>query len=340
VTVADFAAGREAVVSLGASSNIDDVVNSLNSEFAQVYTEVLTGSGATTQSASTLFSAVADANNGDVITFSGKRSNGLNVSGSYTIVDKTTETVGDLLNSIEDMFEDEVTVALDGTGKIVITSTQAGDSQLYFTIDTQTAGITGLDFGTVSTTTEGRFAMDITASKSGSNELVLTHNTYGTGHILEVSETSASDPLGLDNATQVYGSNVAGTINSITATGSGQTLSVDSDGNNADGLSISYSGTTSTSTTFTLTLGIAELLSRQLGFITNSTDGYVTYKQTSLQDSIDSFGTQIEQMDARLNRKMEMMINRFVAMEVALSKMQSQSNWFSSQVDGLYSGWM
>jgi len=105
------------------------------------------------------------------------------------------------------------------------------------------------------------------------------------------------------------------------ATGSGQSLTLDSDGNNADGLSMSYTG--SATTTFTLTLGTAELLDRQLGFITDTTDGYVTYKQTSLQDSIDDFRDQIEDMEARLNRKMEMMINKFVAMEVALSNVQN-----------------
>nr|MBC8360193.1 flagellar filament capping protein FliD [Candidatus Desulfatibia profunda] len=339
VTIKDFATGRQATVSLGVSSNIDAVVNALNSQFAQEYTEVLTGSGATGQSASTLFSAVTGADNGDVITFSGIRRNGLSVSGSYTIVDKTTETVGDLLESIEDMFEDEVTAALDGSGKIVITDTQAGDSQLYFTIDTQSAGITGLDFGTVSSTTEGRYAMDITASKSGSNELVLTHNTYGTGHILVVSETSTTDPLGLDTATQVYGKDVAGTINGVSATGSGQSLTLASAGNNANGLSISYTGTTTTSATFTLTLGIAKLLDRQLGFITDISDGYVTYKQTSLQNSIDSFKTQIEQMEAQLDRKMEAMVNRFVAMEVALSKIQNQSQWLTGQINASLSGW-
>jgi len=343
VAVEDFATGREATVSLGASSDIDDVVNALNSEFAQEYTKVLTGDGATGQSASTLFSAITGADDDDVITFSGIRRNGLTVTGSYIVEDKTAETVGNLLESIEDMFEDEVTVALDGSGKIVITDKQAGDSQVAFTIDTQTAGITGLDFGTVGATTEGRYAMDVTAAKgtgADANKLILTHNTYGTGHILVVSETSTTDPLGFDSATQVYGKDVTGTINGITAAGSGRTMSLASDGNNADGLVITYEGTTAASTTFNLTLGVAEFLNRQLGFITDVSEGYVGFKQTSLQDSIDSFETQIEQMEASLNRKMEVMINRFVAMELALSKIQSQSNWLAGQVDAATRGWV
>ncbi|RLJ03868.1 MAG: hypothetical protein DRP14_04385 [Candidatus Aenigmatarchaeota archaeon] len=104
-------------------------------------------------------------------------------------------------------------------------------------------------------------------------------------------------------------------------------------------MSISYSGTGTPATTFTLTLGIGVLLDRQLGFITDTTDGYVAFKQESLQDSIDSYETRIEQMEAQLNRKMEMMINKFVAMEVALSKIQNQSNWLTGQINASYSGW-
>jgi len=337
LTIEDFATGRVATVSLANGSDLDTAINAINSELAKEKTQQLTGANDTGQTSSTLFSAVTGADNGDVITFSGTRRNGLSVSGSYTVA--TTDTVGDLLEAVEDMFEDEVTVAISG-GQIVITDMQAGDSQLVFNIDTQTAGITGLDFGDVSTTTTGRYAMTITASKTGSNELLLTHNIYGTGQRAIVTETGGDGDLKLTSPVYAWGENVAGTINSITATGSGQTLTVDSDGNNADGLSLSYTGTTTlSSATFSFALGVAELLDRQLGFITDANDGYVTYKQTSLKNSIDSFETQIEDMEASLNRKMETMINRFVAMEVALSKIQNQSQWLAGQISASLSGW-
>ena len=59
----------------------------------------------------------------------------------------------------------------------------------------------------------------------------------------------------------------------------------------------------------------------------------------SLQDSIDRFETRIEEMEARLDLKMENMINKFVAMETALSVMQSQSEWLTGQINASYSGW-
>ncbi len=347
VTITDYATGRVAEVSLTSSMDIDDVVNAINSELGEEYTEQLKGDTANVGvTSSTLFNdANVGGNNNDVITFSGTRRNGLGVSGSYTIGNATTETVGDLLEAIEDMFEDEVTAALDSNGKLVITDTQAGDSNLLFSIDT--TALDALNFGTVDVdptgadgSQEGRYAVTITASEGtggDANKLILTNNTYGTGHIIVVSQASALDPLGLDDATQVYGTNVAGTIKGVTATGSGQTLSLDSDGNNANGLSINYTGTGATTTTFTLTLGIADLLERQLGFITDASDGYVTYKQTSLEDSIDSFETQIEQMEASLNRKMDVMISQFVAMEQVIGRLQTVSSWLTSQMNGLFS---
>ncbi|MBE0528969.1 MAG: flagellar filament capping protein FliD, partial [Thermoleophilia bacterium] len=110
-------------------------------------------------------------------------------------------------------------------------------------------------------------------------------------------------------------------------------------GNNADGLSVMHTGTEATNTTFTLTVGIAELLNRQLGFITDTSDGYVTFKQTSLKNSIDNYEDRIEDMEAMLARKMETMINRFVAMELALSIIQNQSNWLAGQINSAYNGW-
>jgi len=330
VTVQDYATGRLATVSLAGSLTIDGVVNAINSELAKEYTEQLQGSLNTTYSSSTLFSAIPGTVNGLAITYSGTKRNGLQFSGNY-IVD-TTKTLGDLLSNIENEFDNEVTASLDGSGKLIITDKQVGDSRLAFTINT--SAISGLNFGTVSTTTEGRNAITITASKTVGNNLLLTHSNYGTGNVMVVTE-SGGTKLGLSTATQVYGVNVAGTINAATGAGSGQSLYLSSSGNNADGLSVTYTGTGTPTSNFTLSLGIGDLMDRLLGFITDSNNGYVGFKQTSLEDSIDSYETRITQMEAMLERKGEMLINRFVAMELALSKLQTQSSWLSSQISML-----
>jgi flagellar hook-associated protein 2 len=84
---------------------------------------------------------------------------------------------------------------------------------------------------------------------------------------------------------------------------------------------------------------VAELFNRALYTITDSAEGYATFKQKSLQDSIQSFETQIEDMEARLEKKQEAMINRFVLMELALSKIQSMSDWLAGQLNAASQGW-
>jgi len=330
VTVQDYATGRQATVNLASSLTIDGVVNAINSELAKTYTEQLQGSNNTGYSSSTLFSAITGAVDGLTITYSGKQRNGLQVSGSYTV--DTTKTLGDLLSNIATTFDNEVTASIGG-GKLIITDKQAGDSRLAFTINT--SSISGLDFGTVTTTnpggTEGRYAINIAASKTGGNNLLLTHGNYGTGNVMVVTETGGT-ALGLATATQLYGVNVSGTINGTTATGTGQTLSLSDTSNSAGGLSMMYTGTGTTTADFTLTLGIGDMMNRQLGFITSSSSGYVTFKETSIQDSIDSYDTRISDMNALLARKQEMLINKYTAMEVALGKIQNQSNWLASQM--------
>lgn len=181
--------------------------------------------------------------------------------------------------------------------------------------------------------------MAITASNDGSDHLSLTHDSYGGDYTFTVQEStdtglwtgSQSTPLIVNT-----GLDVAGTINGETATGSGQTLTGDEDETNVGGLVVKYTGTTTgLAGNVKMTLGVAELFDRALFNITDSLEGYVAFKQDSLQDSIKDYDVRIEQGEARLENKMEMMINKYVAMELALSTLQSQSQWLEGQLSAL-----
>lgn len=348
--------GKTAALSLASSMTISDIINAVNTEMDTVYTQKLAGStlvkttgGIIPITSETTWNNIDGGNlvNNDVIAFSGTTRNGSTVSGSYTISVTGTDTVQGLLSAIEAAYNSQVTVEIDTTGQIVITDKTGGASSVALTFDyTGTENQVDI-FGSVSENNtggqEGRWAIDITASNDGSDHLILTHDSYGSSYSFTIDEDtdtglwtgSQTTPVSVAN-----GLDVEGTINGEAATGSGQTLTGNSGETNVDGLVITYTGSaTGLAGNVTLTLGIAELFDRTLFNITDSIEGYVGFKQESLQNSINSFGTQIEQMEDRLDRKMESMINRFVAMETALARMQNQSNWLTSQIDGLYGGW-
>jgi flagellar hook-associated protein 2 len=109
---------------------------------------------------------------------------------------------------------------------------------------------------------------------------------------------------------------------------------------NAEGLVMRYSGTaTGDVGSLTLSFGVAELFDRALDYITDSVDGYVANKGEALQNTIDRLDKRIERMEERIDQKMERMVNQFIAMEEALSAMQSQSDWLSGQINASYGNW-
>lgn len=345
---------KTAVVSLTSGMTMSQIVDAINSELDTVYTQSLVGdkplysdSGGTTPiTAATTWNSIHDSGgasaslvNGDVISFSGTTRGGGAVSGSYTINDTTTDTVQGLLSAIETAFNSEVTAAVNGSGQIMLTDKTSGASDLSLTIDI----VHNLNFGTVSTANpggqEGRYAIPVTASADATDHLVLTHDAYGSAHGFTV--TPSGTQLWTDGAVAITaGVDVAGTINGEAATGSGQVLSGNAGDANVDGLVIKYTGSATGSIgTVKLTLGVAELFDRALFAMTDSFDGYIAFKQESLQDSITSYTTQIGEMEARLERKREQLLNSFIKMELALQQIQSQSSWLAGQLTAASSGW-
>lgn len=349
IKITDKFTGRLATVSLTNGDTLSTIVNNINSELATEYTQTLTGSASNTKttaagggyiSTTTKWSEIntgGDANNitnGSTIAYSGNKRGGAAFSGTYTISNAATGTVGEFLSSLATEFGNNVTATIDSSGKISISDNTAGDSQTSLTL-TPNAG--SLSFGTVTASTTGRNKIDITASGSSGN-LVLTHNQYGSTNGLTVSYvgggTNNTSQLGI--TAQAYsGTNVAGTINSEAATGSGQNLIGNSGNTSTDGLSlkISYSGTVPADLgTLKLTFGIAELMDKKLKTMLDTVDGYVTYRQTGLQSTIDNLGKQMDTMEGRLTKEREKLTTQYLAMEKSISKIQNVSNWLTKQL--------
>ena len=266
--------------------------------------------GAASISASTVWGKIygAQVANGDTITISGTARDGATpISGTYTISDKTTDTVDGLLTAIESAYSAQGTTvnAFIRDGKVFVEDLASGSSAIALTLTASNEGGGSLSLGTIGQTTQ----RDL--------DLGLINGSYA-------------------------GQNVAGTIGGEAATGLGQALTGNAGNTKTSGLSILSTGTSDNTDagTVTLTVGTAELFSRVLFSITDSSEGYVASKQTSLQSRIDSYGTQIDNMEAQLDRKQEMLTNQFVQMETALSKLKNQSSWLSAQTSAASSGWV
>jgi flagellar hook-associated protein 2 len=188
---------------------------------------------------------------------------------------------------------------------------------------------------------DGRiYVEDTTAPSAGANPITLSLHYTGSGTLdlgLMDQSTERDLDLGLING-EVSGKDVAGTLDGESATGSGQLLRGDDGNTNTDGLAISYTGSSNDTNvgSVKVTLGIAELLDRALFSITDAFEGYVAFKQDSLQNSIGRFEDQIQEMEERLDRRMEVMITRFVTMELTLSQLQNQSNWLAGQISSMF----
>ncbi len=330
-----------ATVSLTSDMTISDIVTAINSEMDTEYTEKLVGdndvqSGGAAVTSSTTWAAIdgATLSDGSSISFTGTSRDGSSVSGSYTIASTATDTIQGLLTEIESAFGNNISASIDINGRLVLTDDEEGANELSFSFDQNGSDI----FGTVLTTNgdgqEGRSAMAIGASDDGSGHLVLSSDYYGSGNSFTIdSSLWAGSPVTVNN-----GQDVAGTINGEAATGKGQTLTGVKDAANIAGLSINYTGSTTGNVgNIKFTAGVAELFERALYNITDSIDGYVANKIDSLSNQIDNKDELIDNVNARLDRKMDAMISRFVAMELALSKLQSQSQWLSGQITALFS---
>lgn len=347
VTIVDSLTNRTATISLTAGQKIDEIVSLFNTELSTDYAQVVTDSQNNTKtsaagggaiSSTTVWNEIntgGDANDisdGDTITITGTRRNGVSVSATYTISDASSDTVQGLLSEIESAFNNEVYATVDTNGAIVVTDRETGTSQLAFSLSANNEGGGSLTFGTTSTTTTGRYAMEITASKNASNQLILTHNSYGSSFGFQISQTA--NHLGITDGTYT-GDDVQGTINGEAATGSGQILTGDDGEANIDGLVIKYTGSSTGSVgTITLTLGVMEQFDRKLFAITDDFDGYVKNKLDSLSDNIDRIDTRIEQLEENLELKRERLISKFLVMEDTIARLNAQSAWLSAQVGG------
>jgi flagellar hook-associated protein 2 len=120
------------------------------------------------------------------------------------------------------------------------------------------------------------------------------------------------------------GVDVAGTIGGLPAIGSGRSLTGGS-GGATDGLAIKYTGTTTGAMgTLSFMLGAGGALFLAADSVARPGDGAISSQQDALQRSITSLQTRADTVQQLLDRRRELLIKQYTAMEAAISRIQSQ----------------
>jgi flagellar hook-associated protein 2 len=89
--------------------------------------------------------------------------------------------------------------------------------------------------------------------------------------------------------------------------------------------------------TLSLFTTLAQNMYDQLDDVTDSIDGPVTLQEKGLQDGMSRLDGKITRTQEMIDRRMEMMKNQYINLDSALSAMQSQQSWLTSQLSSLSS---
>ena len=130
--------------------------------------------------------------------------------------------------------------------------------------------------------------------------------------------------------------NIAGTIDGLAATGSGNVLSLNNTASGAEGLAVSYTGTTApASATITVNNGIASLMNTLVSGYTKSSNGTVAGQETGLQNTITGLNQQVSNMQANINQQMSTLQTQFENMDVAVAQMDEMQSYLTVQLADL-----
>lgn len=221
-----------------------------------------------------------------------------------------------------DSSNDSLTLSVDGVSSNAITLTQgsyASGADLAAQLQTRING-------------DAKFkASGVGVSVSWDNDhLVITSNRYGSASKVTAASGTAASAFGLSGASSTTGTDIAGSIGGVAATGSGRALIGTGD---AAGLRLDISGSgTGDRGSVTFTRGFGDLFSSLLDDMLAS-DGAIQLKS----DALSAEGTRIEDQRTALEDRMTTLEERyrkqFERLDVVMAQLQATSNYLTQQLD-------
>ncbi|MHB1099086.1 MAG: flagellar filament capping protein FliD [Burkholderiales bacterium] len=253
--------------------------------------------------------------------------------GSYSVNVSQLATQGNLLGNINlnsgltitKGSNDTLSLTLDG-----ITSTETLAAGTYNSSQLATLVQSAINGDTAFSSAGSSVAVSIDPT---TGFMTITSNRYGSASSVTVANTSAGAALmGSSNATT--GVDVAGTIDGISATGSGQNLTGLA-GTATDGLTIKIAGGSLGSRgTINYSQGYATGLDNAItGILSNS--GQIASATNGINSNITDLKNQITAMNTHLSQVQKNYLNQFTSLDVLMGTMQSTSSYLTQQLANL-----
>ncbi len=182
---------------------------------------------------------------------------------------------------------------------------------------------------------------------AGGGHLKISSANYGSTSRVELVSgisNSAYTALGLASGESVTGNDVEGTINGETAEGVGQTLRGKDDSKTIKGLVLRVTLTEAQlidgiEGAVTVTKGVAARTRDLVASLTKSTDGTLDRRISSYQKQVDNITDRVSEIDERLAIRRDALLQKFYAMEEALSSMNTTSQFLTAQLAGMNNNW-
>ncbi len=232
------------------------------------------------------------------------------------------------------------------TGAVLSSGTVGAAETLTIGMGSSSATFTtsaGESLTSVATGLNSAFAaqgMGLTAQVVNGNQLQLISSSYGSASSFTVSTTNtAAGTLGLTGASSsasFAGTDVAGTINGVAATGSGQYLSAPTSDPTLGGLSVLVTASGITSATsvgsLTYTPGLAQTMSNIAHQYADPVSGSITQTVKGLQNQNIAINPQIVMYQQMLDQEQKLLMAKYATMEATLGGLKNQSSSLASQL--------
>jgi flagellar hook-associated protein 2 len=216
--------------------------------------------------------------------------------------------------TITEGVNDQLVVTLDN-----VTATIALAPGTYASADAIAAAVQGAVNGAAAFTGAGS---TVSVTQSG-GVLTLTSNRYGSASNVALSGSAAATLVG-NAPTATAGVDVAGTIDGVAASGSGQKL-VAAPGSRAEGLALTIDGgAPGARGSVTFARGVADRLATLLDQALGD-DGALDARTSGLQKHIDDLEKRKDALNARLAQMQANYYRQFNALDTLLANLSAQS---------------